>query len=119
MSDTDRRSLIGTGLDESAYIARSPVAEGFIAGLKAALMAAPIGAGVQAMRGKNPLVGALIGAAGAGLAVGLSKGSTKKLENLNTEADLRYHAEKIKEREPMFFMPPRQQLGRYFSRRYD
>ena len=119
MSGPDNRSLVGTGIDEATYLQKSPAAEGFMAGLKAALMAAPIGAGVQALRGKDPLIGAIIGAAGAGLVAGLARSSSRKLENLDTEAALRYHAQNIKEREPMFFMPPRQQLGRYFSRRYD
>lgn len=115
----DNRSLVGTGIDEAVHLEKSPIAEGFVSGLKAALMGAPVGAMIQAARGKDPVAGALLGALIPGLIAGLAKGTTKKLENLNTEAALRYHAENIKNREPMFFMPPRQQLGRYFSRRYD
>jgi hypothetical protein len=113
------RSFLSTGMDEAAHFEKSPVAEGFVAGLKAALLGAPVGAAVQALRGKDALTGALLGAVIPGLLAGLAKGGTRKLENLSTEADLRYHAQNIKDREPMFFMPPRQQLGRYFSRRYD
>lgn len=119
MSTVDNRSLIGTGIDEAVYLKRSPAAEGFMAGLKAALMAAPVGAAVQAARGKDAITGAIVGGIGAGVIAALAKGSTRKLENLDTEAELRYHAANIKGREPYFFLPPRQQMGRYFSRRYD
>ncbi len=115
----DQRSLIGTGIDEAKHFEKSPVTEGFIAGLKAALLGAPVGASIQMMRGKNPVAGAVLGALVPGILAGLAASSEKKLENLSTEAAIRYHAQNIKEREPMFFMPPRQMLGRYFSRSFE
>lgn len=114
----DHRSLIGEGLDQTAYLERSPVTAGFMAGLKAAIIGAPVGAGVQALRGKDAATGALMGAVGAAIIAALAKSGKQKLENLNTEAALRYHADNIKSREPLFFMPPRQYMGKYFSRRY-
>jgi hypothetical protein len=115
----DQRSLVGTGIDEAVHLEKSPSVEGFLAGLKAALVGAPVGAAIAAAKGANPTAGALIGGASAGALIGILKGMTKKVENLDTEAALRYHALNIKSREPMFFMPPKQQLGRYFTRRYD
>lgn len=115
----DQRSLVGESIDTAAQFERSPTMEGFITGLKAALMGMPIGAGIQAVRGKNVAVGALLGAAIPGIIAGITSAGKQKVENLGTEAALRYHAQQIKEREPMFFMPPRQYLGRYFSRRFE
>ena len=113
------RSLIGETIDVAAQAEKSPLVEGFVAGLKAALLGAPIGAGVQALRDKSPMTGAVIGAVIPGLLAGLARAGEQKIENLGTEAALRYHAENIKEREPYFFMPPRHELGRYFSRRFE
>lgn len=115
----DNRSLVGETIDKAVEFERSPMAEGFMAGLKAALIGAPIGAGVNALRGGGAGTGAIVGALIPGLIAGLARASTQKLENLNAEAALRYHTENIKAREPMFFMPPRQTLGRYFSRRFE
>lgn len=115
----DNRSIIGSGMDRAAQFRESPVTSGFLAGFKAALLGAPIGAAVEALRGHDALTGAVLGAVIPGLLAGLAKGGAKKLENLATEADLRYHADKIKQREPEFFMPPRHRLGKYFSRRYE
>lgn len=111
------RGLINKGLDEAAAFERSPTAAGFIAGLKAALIGGPIGAGAFALKGGNPAMGALLGALIPGLVTGLSTASTQKLENLNTEAYMRYHAQNIKDREPMFFMPPRRYMAKYFTSR--
>jgi len=118
MDPTDDRSLIGEAIEKTVQVERSPMVEGFVAGLKAALMGVPIGAGIQALRGKDPVTGAIVGGVVPGLLAGLTRASEQKLKNLNTEAIIRYHTQNIKEREPMFFMPPRQFLGRYFSRRF-
>lgn len=114
----DYRSILGEGIDKAVKLERSPLAEGFIAGFKAALLGAPLGAGIQAVRGKNPLVGALAGAILPGIVAGVSRAAAQKVENLNTEAAIRYHASNIKAREPLFFMPPQQYMGKYFSDRY-
>jgi hypothetical protein len=87
-------------------------------GLKAALMGMPIGAGIQAVRGGNVAAGAALGALIPGLLAGLAAASEQKLENLNAEGMIRYHAQNIKDREPMFFMPPRQAMGKYFTRKF-
>lgn len=112
-------SLIPKAMDEAAAFERSPAMAGLMAGLKAALVGAPIGAGVQAMRGQSAAGGAALGALIPGLLAGLGAASAQKLENLNTEAAMRYHAQNIKDREPMFFMPPRHAMGKYFSRRFE
>jgi hypothetical protein len=113
------RSILGKAIDERAVLDKSPLTTGFMAGLRAALVGAPLGAAIQAVQGKDVLTGAMLGAVIPGLIAGMAKGSTQKVENLANEAELRYYAGNIKSREPMFFMPPRQQLGKYFSRRYD
>lgn len=115
----DHRSYIGSGIDETVHFKESPISSGFMAGLKYALMGAPVGAAVEALRGHDALTGAVLGAVIPGVLAAIAKGGTKKLENLDTEAYLRYHAEQIKAREPEFFLPPRQYLGKYFSRRYE
>ena len=115
----DNRSFVGEVIDKSVQLERSPLAEGFMAGLRAALMGAPIGAGVNALRGGNAGTGALVGALIPGIIAGLARASAQKVENLNTEAAIRYHAQNIKDREPMFFMPPKQYMGKYFSRRFE
>jgi hypothetical protein len=114
----DNRSYLGAGIDRSVTFREAPATSGFMTGLKAALIGAPVGAAVQALRGHDALAGALLGAIIPGLLAGLAKAGTKKLENLGTEAELRYHAQNIKDREPEFFLPPRQQMGKYFSRRF-
>ena len=111
------RSFVGKTVDEAVAIERSPLVEGFIAGLKAALVGAPVGAAATSLAGKGALPGALAGALIPGLVAGLAAAGNQKMENLNTEAVIRYHTENIKQREPMFFMPPRQYMGKYFSRR--
>lgn len=114
----DNRSYIGEGIDKATALRESPITKGFITGLKAALIGAPVGAAVQAFRGHDALTGAVLGAVIPGLLAGLASGGAKKLENLSAEADLRYHAQNIKDREPTFFLPPRSLMGKYFSRRY-
>lgn len=113
------RSLVGVGLDRAATFEESPVTRGFMAGLKAAIIGAPVGAAVQAFRGHDALGGAVLGALIPGILAGLARAGAKKVQNLDTEAYLRYHADQIKSREPEFFLPPKQYLGKYFTRRYD
>lgn len=110
------KNLLTEGIEDTVHIQKSPFFEGFQRGLQAALIGAPTGAVVQAIRGKNPMLGAIMGAAVAGIPTGLAAAGAQKLDNLDQEAILRYHASRIKEREPLFFMPPPQHLGRVFSR---
>ena len=114
----DNRGLLSSSLDEARAFEKSPITSGVMAGLKAALMGAPIGAGIQMARGQSATPGAILGALIPGLLAGFSAAGEQKIENLNTEAMMRYHANNIKSREPMFFMPPRQVMGKYFSRRF-
>lgn len=113
----DHRSLIGEGIDTTVRLEKSPAVEGFIRGFKAALLGAPVGAAANAIRGGSAVNGALVGALIPGIIAGLARASSQKLENLETEAELRYHTNNIKAREPMFFMPPPAVLSGYFSRR--
>lgn len=106
---------ITEGYNEIGAVKRSPLAEGFMAALKAALIGAPIGAGVQALRGGNMATGAIAGALLPGFIAGFTRATEQKLNNLDTEAMIRYHTSNIRDREPYFFLPPRQKLGRYFT----
>jgi hypothetical protein len=117
--DEDKRSLVGKVIDTSAGVEKSPLTAGFVAGLKAALWGAPLGAGIQAVRGKDAVTGAAIGALAAGILAAISRSGQQKVQNLGAEASLRYHAGNIKDREPLFFMPPRQYMRQYFTRRYE
>lgn len=110
------KSLFTEGLEDAIHVQKSPFFEGFQRGIQAGLIGAPTGALVQALRGKNPILGAIMGAAALGVPTGLLAAATQKVENLDQEAILRYHASRIKEREPLFFMPPPHHLGRVFSK---
>lgn len=98
------------------YVENSPFIQGFLAGLKGLLLGAPAGAAVQAFRGGSPILGAAVGGIGAGLAMGLSKGTDQKLHNINVEEGMRYHLEQIKNREPLVFLPPPATLAQLFRR---
>jgi len=115
MNDYDR-GIVPSSIGETKYLEKSPFIQGFLAGLKGALIGAPTGAAIQAMRGKNPLLGAVIGGLGAGFASGLAKATAQKLENVSEEEALRYHVEQMKAREPFVFMPPPASFGRLFTR---
>ena len=101
------KNIITESMEEAAEWEKSPTAQGLIEGIKAGLMAAPIGGSVQGLRGKNIVSGAV----GTGLATGLLVGglaaAVQKLKNLRAEADLRYHARNMISREPSVFVPPR------------
>jgi hypothetical protein len=114
---TDFRGPIPTAIDEATFAEKSPFVEGFVTALKAAAIGAPMTAGIQALRGKDPVSGAIAGALLPGLTAGLLSAAKQKASNLRDEAVLRYHANRIKEREPYFFMPPRPYLGQLFTRR--
>jgi len=92
-------------VDETARLERDPKVEGVMQGVKAAVMAAPVGAAIQALRSKNPYMGALIAGLGAGALAGASAAAIQKYKNLQTEAAMRYHMRNMVEREPTVALP--------------
>lgn len=98
-------------IEEDVRLKKSPHVEGMIQGAKAAIVAAPLGMAVQALRGRNPLGGAAITGIGAGVIAGLIGAAAQKYKNLKTEAELRYHMRNMVEREPMVAMPEPQALS--------
>jgi hypothetical protein len=105
--------------EEAQTFERSPTTQAILAGIKGALLGGPIAAGIQALRGKSATTGAILGVLGGGVAAALAKGVERKLENLNNEAVLRYHAEQILNREPYFFMPSPQNMRQVFTGFHD
>lgn len=112
----EERGLVPGVVGETIGIEKSPFVRGFIAGVKGLLLGAPTGAAVQAMRGKDPLLGAIIGGLSAGLVSGVSRGLAQKVENVDVEENMRYHALQMKAREPLIFMPPPSVMSNLFSR---
>ena len=92
-------------MDEAARLEKSPQVEGIMQGAKAAIMAAPVGAAVQALRSKNPYMGAIIAGLGAGALAGLSAAAIQKYKNLQVEAGMRYHLRNMIDREPTVGLP--------------
>ena len=111
----EERGLIPESVGEAVHLNRSPFVQGFMAGLRGLLVGAPAGAITQIVQGKNPLVGAVVGGVGAGLAAGFTKGLTQKMENVDIEENMRYHALQMKAREPLIFMPPPSVFARVFN----
>ncbi len=93
------KSIITDAIEEDVRWKKSPTVQGVIEGLKAGVMAAPLGASVQGIRGKNMVAGAI----GTGVATGLIMGglaaAVQKLRNIREEANLRYHAQNMMSRE--------------------
>lgn len=116
MTGPNYRGPVGKYIEDTQQWERSPFIRGLLSGTKSALMAAPIGAAVQAIRGKNALVGALVGALGAGLTVGISRAVDQDVKNQIQEGDLKFYAERLKESEPLVFMPPAPMFGKLFSK---
>jgi len=113
-------SSIGiAGINRYEAAERSPLIKGLFAALKGAAVGAPLGSFVYALANRNPIVGATIGALGAGAAIGLGRAIKQDVDNRGQEADIRYYSERLKEREPFFFMPPPSELGRVFSGMHD
>jgi len=112
----EQRGLVPGLMGEAVAFEKSPFIQGFLAGVKGALLGAPAGAAVQLARGKSPLLGAIIGGLGTGLISGVAKTLAQKVENVDVEEAMRYHAMQLKAREPMIFMPPPATFGRIFSR---
>lgn len=112
---TDFTTPTGRLINSDEAFNKSPFIQGLLAGLKGALVAGPAAAGVQALRGKNPILGGALGAIAAGVLAGAGKAMVQDIKNQTTEATLRYHAERLKEREPFIFMPPDHEFGPLFS----
>jgi len=110
------RGVVPTLVGDTIGIEKSPFVQGFLAGVRGLLIGAPAGAAVQAIRGKNPIMGAIIGGLGAGLLGGITKGLAQKVDNVDVEENLRYHALRMKAREPLLFMPPPSVFSNVFSR---
>lgn len=112
-----QKGFVPKAIEELAHYERSPFLMGFLRAIQAAAIGGPVGAVAALAKGVSPATGAAIGAITAGAAGAIAGSTARKLRNLDTEAALRYHAERIKEREPTFFMPPRQKMSRYFTNR--
>jgi hypothetical protein len=100
-----RKDPITIAVEEAVKAEKSPSVEGFVQGTKAALMAAPVGAAIQALRDKNPKMGALIAGLGVGALAGISAAAVQKYNNTKTEAELRYHMRNMINREPTVALP--------------
>lgn len=112
----DQRNLYTVGADETLHWEKSPFIQGFLAGVKGAIAGAGAGSLVNAVRGANPITGALIGGAGVGLLSGVAKALSQDVDNTNQEAALRYHLLRLGQREPMIYMPPPRVFGPLFNR---
>ena len=111
----DERGLVAESFGETKHLEKSPFVQGFLAAVKGALLAAPAGAAVAALKGKNPILGALIGGLGVGALSGIAKATTQKVDNISAEEAMRYHIAQMKSREPMIFMPPPSVFGKIFT----
>jgi hypothetical protein len=89
-------------LDVRANAIKSPKVEGIIEGSKAAILAAPLAAAVQAIRGRSPTLGAIGGGVVAGSLVGLIAAGIQKYRNMRAESEMQYHIDNIYQpRNPM------------------
>lgn len=92
---------------------KSPAVEGFISGFKAALVGGPVAATYALLSGgKRPLLAGGLGALGAGAVVGGLAAAKQEIDNRVREAELRYHLNNMKDREPYGFLPPQPLLRR-------
>lgn len=113
---SENKSTYVRGAEETLHWEKSPFIQGFIAGVKGALIGAGAGSLVNLARGANPAAGALVGGVGVGLLSGLSKSVAQDVDNTNQEAALRYHLMRLRDREPMFYMPPPRIFGPLFHK---
>lgn len=112
----DTKAPVTTLIEENEAWDKSPFIQGLLAAAKGALIGGPAAGFVQSLRGKSPAIGGALGALSVGLLAGLAKATQQDLANQADEASLRYHADRLKAREPLFFMPPPNHLGPLFSR---
>ena len=87
--------MFGHFFDAQTLIDRSPKAEGIKQGVKAAVLAAPVVAAAQALRGRSPIVGGLVGGLSVGGLVGLGAAIVQKLKNTQIESQMKYHLDNI------------------------
>ena len=83
--------------DTKSEIQKSPKVEGIIQGAKAAVIAAPIAAAIQALRNKNPIIGGVLAGLAAGATVGAGAAAMQNLRNTEIESDMRYHLGNIQD----------------------
>jgi len=88
-------SLLHRFLNIKTEAEKSPAIEGVYQGVKAAVLAAPVAAGIQALRGRNAYLGALVGGLGAGALAGAVTAARQKYTNMQTEANLGYHIQNM------------------------
>jgi hypothetical protein len=111
MSIFTKKDPITRFVEQDIQIQKSPITAGIIEGAKAAVIAAPMGAAIQGLRGKNMYLGGFVSGLGAALAAGLSAAGIQKFENVKQEAKLRYHMRNLIDREPAVFLPDPQDLN--------
>ena len=98
-------------LDAEVELDKSPKIEGFTQGAKAAVVAAPIGAAIQALRGKSPAVGAIASGLAVGMVAGLAAASVQKYKNMQAESQMKYHIQNVMDRNPTMFQQPQFSQG--------
>lgn len=112
----DDRPYLSSSLEDTEHFQKSPAIQGFIAGLKGAMLGAAGGGAVGALRGSGAAKGALIGGLGVGLLSALTRAAAQKVENINEESALRYHVLRLADREPLIYMPPPKVFGQLFHK---
>lgn len=110
MARQEHKGLYTRTVEEVVNWKQSPYIAGMVTGAKAALVGAPVGSLIAAIKDSNAKRGAILGALVAGVP-GFAAGFAKqRIQNIDQEASIRYFADHIKEREPRFFTPERQAL---------
>lgn len=110
MAHPENKGLYTRTVEEVVNWKQSPYIAGMVSGFKAALIGAPVGSLVAAIKDSNAKKGAILGAIAAGVP-GFMKGfAQQRMKNIDQEAAIRYFVDHIKEREPRFFTPERQAL---------
>lgn len=113
------QGLIVRGIEDTERWKRSPFVQGFLAAAKGGLVGAGAGTLINAVRGASPVAGALVGGLGVGLLSGAAKAISQDIENVDQESAMRYYLMRLKEREPMVYMPPPSDFGHVFTRFHD
>ena len=106
-------------IEEDQKLIKSPFVNSLLAAAKGALVGGTVGAGANAIRGGSAGKGLAAGALLGGLLAGAAKYYEQEVSNINREAELKYHAENLKRREPFFFMPPPAMMGEVFSKMHE
>jgi hypothetical protein len=109
--------MLETFLDAETEVEKSPKIVGATQGAKAAIIAAPLGMAIQALRGRSPIVGGVVSGLAVGGAAGLLAAAMQKYKNMQTESALKYHMQNLIERNPE--MMQNSQLPQTFSRGFE